>query len=71
MAAIYNDGTVAYGSKVLTINSVLFVAENIEVRRPIIKIERRNELHEPNGKVGIKDFVTGSATLQLAQSGTT
>lgn len=68
--ALINDGTVQYGSRVLTINSVTYIAEQIEVRRPTIIIERRSELNAPNGQVQTDDFVTGTATLQLASGAT-
>lgn len=70
MAAIKNDGTVPYGSVVLTINAVTYVAESFNVTRPTTKIERLNELNEPNGKVTIANFVTGTAVLQLATTST-
>lgn len=66
MAAQFNDGTVQYASRVLTIASVPFVADNISVNRPSKSIKRTNELGEPSGSVGVADFVEGSATLQLA-----
>jgi hypothetical protein len=68
MAATYNDGTVAYGSRVITINSVAFVADNINVTRPTKAVDRTNELGEPSGSVGIADFVTMTAQLQLADT---
>jgi len=67
---LVNDGTVQYGSRVLTINSVTYVAEQIEVRRPTFVIERRNQLNQPSGQVIDDDFVTGTATLQLATGST-
>lgn len=70
MSAVYNDGTVQYGSKVLTINSVAYAADNITVNRPTKAVDRTNELGEPSGSVGIADFVTVSATLQLASGST-
>ena len=80
MAAFRNDGTVQYGSMVLSIGAVAagnpptlsggvsFVADNIEISRPGKTIERTNELDEPSGQVSYAGFVTGSATLQLATS---
>src|SRR5262245_21938142 len=65
-----NDGTIPYGTRVLTINSVTYVAEQIEVRRPTFTIERRNQLNQPSGQVIDDDFVTGTATLQLATGST-
>lgn len=70
MAAVYNSGTVQYGSQILTINSVTYVADNIEVTKSTNVIERTNELNEASGWVASTGFITGSATLQLAASGT-
>lgn len=66
----YNDGTVQYGSRVFTINSVAYVADNISVNRPTKEIERTNQIGEPSGSVGVAGFVSGSATLQLASGAT-
>lgn len=66
----YNDGTVQYGSRVLTINAIAYVADNITVNRPTKEIDRTNEIGEPSGSVGVAGFVTGSATLQLASGST-
>ena len=80
MAAFRNDGTVQYGSMVLSIGAVAagnpptlsggvsFVADNIEISRPGKTIERTNELDEPSGQVSYAGFVTGSATLQYSAS---
>jgi len=70
MSAFTNDGTVQYGSRVLTINGVDYVADNCEVTRPSKTIERTNEIGEPSGQVSYEGFVTGSATLQLATGST-
>lgn len=70
MAALYNDGNVPYGSQVLTINAVTYVAEGITPKNPTKVIERRNELDEPSGQVLVQDFITGSAVLQLAAANT-
>lgn len=70
MSAYKNDGTIPYGSRVLTINGVDYVATNIEIRRPEQAIKRYNQLGEPSGSVGIADFVEGTATLQLATTST-
>jgi hypothetical protein len=70
----YNDGTVQYGSKVLAIlkpdasSRGNYVADNINVNRPTKAVDRTNEIGEPSGSVGIRDFETGSATIQLASS---
>ncbi len=70
MSAFKNDGTVQYGSVVLTINAVTYVADSFTVNRPGKTIERTNEIDEPSGQVSYVGFVTGSATLQLASGST-
>lgn len=80
MSAFKNDGTVQYGSKVLSIGTlatgpvinsgVSYVADNITVNRPGKTIERTNEIDEPSGQVSYKGFVTGTATLQIATGST-
>jgi hypothetical protein len=70
MAALWNDGTIPYGSEVLTINSVTYIAENVSFDNPSTVVQRRNEANEPTGSYGVQDFVTGSATLQKAATGT-
>jgi len=72
MAAIHNDGTVQYGSVVLTIPTagVTYIANQCEVTRPTKIIQRLNELGEPSGWVSVSDFATGTATLQLASGST-
>lgn len=68
MAAFTNDGAVRYGSRVLTINSVAYVADNFTVTRPSKTIVRTNQLDEPSGQVSYADVATGSAQLQLADA---
>lgn len=70
MAAVYNDGTIQYATRVLTINSVAYVADSVSVNRPTKAIDRTNQLGEPSGSVGVADFVTGTATVQLAADDT-
>jgi hypothetical protein len=70
MSEKWNDGAIPYGSRVVTISTVTYVANNIRVRRPTKQIKRTNELDEPSGSVGVEDFVEGSAELQLATSST-
>src|SRR5687767_1785857 len=65
-----NDGSVPFGSTSITINGVAYVAENIRVNNPASVIERRDATNNPSGQATHKDFVTGSATLQLTASGT-
>jgi hypothetical protein len=76
MAALYNDGTVQYGSRQWIVHQPngsterdTYMCDNITINRPTKAVDRTNQLGEPSGSVGIADFVTGSATLQL-DSGT-
>jgi hypothetical protein len=70
MAATYNDGAVPYGSRVLTINAVTYVADAFTITRGTKIIERNNELGEPSGWVAVATVPTGTATLQLAAAAT-
>lgn len=74
MSALYNDGTVQYGSRAWYIlqsdgtslrDADPYVMDNITINRATKSIDRTNQLGEPSGSVGIADFVTGSATAQL------
>jgi hypothetical protein len=60
-----------YGSRIVTVSSVGYIANNFSVSQSINVIERQNELGAPNGAVGIQQARTGSAQLQLATSSTT
>lgn len=70
MAVPYNSGTIGYGSLVLTINSVAYVAEDISLSLPTQELLRYDELNAPEGIVLTEDFASGSATLQLATTST-
>ena len=78
MSALKNDGTVFYGSKVLTIGpsaggvgDALYIADNIDLTRSTAAILRTNELGEPSGRVVYKNDVDSfTCTLQLASSST-
>jgi hypothetical protein len=70
MALPYIDNSVPYGSVVLVINTVDYVADDITITKSTKVIERTNEVDEPSGQVIIEGFETGSATLQLATSAT-
>lgn len=78
MSAFKNDGTIPYGSKVLTIGSAsggtggtTHVAENINLSHPSGLILRKNEIGEPSGQVGYNNDVRQfTCTLQLATTST-
>lgn len=71
MAAFKNEQTVQYGSRVLTINAVTYVADNITINRTSKTILRTNEIDEPSGQVSYKgEPDTGTAQIQLATGAT-
>jgi len=78
MSALKNDGTIPYGSKVLTVGSAgggsggtTYVADNIELTRSTGAILRTNELGEPSGRVLYKNDVDSfTCTLQLSTTST-
>lgn len=69
MAVVYNDGSVLYGSRQITLSTAgAVIADSIEVTRPSNVIERTNYVGEPSGWVAVPGFVTGTASLQLAST---
>lgn len=71
MSAFKNEGTVQYGSKVLTIDAVAYVADNVTINRTSKTIPRTNEIDEPSGQVSYKgEPDTGTAQIQLASGST-
>src|SRR5436190_15349321 len=70
MANFANDGDIPFGSEVVTINGVEYVAEDIEPQEKATSIIRRNEINVPNGAVHIKDLTKAKMTLQLASNDT-
>src|SRR6266705_2040293 len=70
MPLVFNDGNIPFGSVVVTINSVDYVAEEIDFDEKSTAIYRRDEINVPNGGVYIQDLVKGKMTLQLASNDT-
>jgi hypothetical protein len=64
------SATLPYGSRVVTIASVGYIANNFSTSDGLNVIERQTELGAPNGAVGIDQAMTGSAQLQLATTST-
>jgi hypothetical protein len=64
MAALLNQGSVPYGSRLID----GMVADNISVSIPTKVIERTDELDEPSGQVIYAGVATGTATLQMASA---
>lgn len=71
MPAFLDPTTIPFGSQVLTIGGVTFVAENIGFQQPSTSVERRDEDGDPSGQVIVAGFDNGTATLQLATTATT
>jgi len=69
MAALWNSSSIPYGSEVISIDGTSYIAENISVDQNTTVIQQRNENNEPSGSVGIADFASGSATLQIPNGG--
>lgn len=59
-----------YGSRVLTIGGVAYIANNFRAQQAGKLLERMTELGAPNGAVLIDTPYTGSAELQIASTGT-
>jgi len=70
MPQVLNDGDIPFGSQVVTINGVDYVAEEIDFEEKSTAIYRRNEINVPNGGVYISDLIKGKMTLQLASNDT-
>ena len=69
MAALWNSGTIPYGTEVVSIAGGSYIAESISVDQNTTVIQQRNENNEPSGSVGIADFASGSATVQIPTGG--
>lgn len=67
--SLFNDGTYLVGSRVLTIATVAFIAENFSYDEPTAKVETvTDEVGDADGAVAWAGIPTGSATLQLSGS---
>ena len=62
--------TLPYGSRVLTISAASYIANSFSTSNALQVIDRQDELGAPNGAVGIRQPITGSASLQLATTST-
>tara|TARA_R110000868_G_scaffold109539_1_gene297713 strand:+ start:1228 stop:1608 length:381 start_codon:yes stop_codon:yes gene_type:complete len=69
MAALWNSSSIPYGTDVLTVGATAYIPENVSVDQNSTVIQQRDENNEPSGSVGIADFASGSATLQLSTGG--
>lgn len=67
---VVNNGSVAYGSYLVTVSGVGYVAENVNLSISSTVLERFNQLNEPSGQVLIPTFETATMTLQRPSSST-
>lgn len=63
--------TLPYGTRVVTINAVGYIANSWTTTQSLNVIDRQDTLGAPNGAIGIRTPITGSTTLQLATTSTT
>lgn len=77
MALPYNPNTISYGSRVIDITrsstSLITngsVAENINIDRPTVSIDRKNEIGKPTGFILVEAPVTGTLTWQYTENKT-
>lgn len=64
------DGTMAYGSRVLTINSVAYIVNNIQITRPSTEAEDEKQDGTPGRRRETRGRAEFSGELQLAASNT-
>lgn len=63
------DG-IPHGSRIITIDSVAYIADGFQPTRPTQQLERKTHLGAPNGFKLLKGRKTATATLQLATDST-
>lgn len=68
----FQDGTQVFGipDSPVTINSVTYIAEDIQLQYPQSVVEIKEQNGVPIGQTLIPQVITGSAKLQLASSST-
>ena len=68
----FQDGTQAFGipDSPITVNSVTYIAEDINLQFPTTIVEIKNPNGIPTGQVIIPQLINGTAKLQLASSST-
>lgn len=68
----FQDGAQAFGipDSPITVNSVTYIAEDIQVNKPTTPVEINDPNGIPIGQVLIPKLITGTAKLQFATSST-
>lgn len=69
-AGTYSDNGLVFGSQVVTINAITYVAEDIDLTAGSKRIETTNENGVPNKQAFMDEVPNGSLTLQLASAAT-
>lgn len=59
-----------YGTRVVTFGTTGYIANSFTTSQSLNVIERQDTLGAPNGAIGIRQPITGSASLQLASTST-
>lgn len=67
---VVNNGSVAYGSYLVTVSGIGYVAENVNPSISSTVLERFNQVNEPSGQVLIPTFETATMTLQRPSAST-
>jgi len=67
--AVYNNQNLLYGTVLIKVGAETYIAEDISMTRPTVVVSREDELGAPSGEVGIPDWQTGTATLQISSGG--
>ncbi len=58
-------GGLPYGSRILMINGVAYIADNFNITRPTQQLSRKSQIGAPNGFRLLADRKTATASLQL------
>lgn len=68
----FQDGSQVFGipDSPVSINSVTYIAEDIQISKPSQVVEIKDENGIPTGQVIIPQVITGSCKLQLADDST-
>lgn len=62
--------TLPYGTRVVTVATIGYIANSFSTSQSLNVIDRQDTLGAPNGAIGIRQPITGSASLQLASTAT-
>lgn len=69
-STIILDGTMAYGSRIVTIGGVQYKCDDIKIARSVTNADDQDQLGRPQRRRSTENRPDFSATLQLASSAT-